>query len=90
MAPCDLGVHRGLRVHREQLADDEVATVDGMVVTSAVRTAYDLARWSTLVEGVVAADALGGSGASDPQRCSGWRLATRECGGAEGFPWSPS
>jgi very-short-patch-repair endonuclease len=37
---------RGLRVHREQLADDEVVTVDGLVVTSAIRTAYDLARWS--------------------------------------------
>jgi very-short-patch-repair endonuclease len=59
---------RGLRVHREQLADDEVETVAGLVVTSAVRTAYDLARWSTQVEGIVAADALGrigrfGSGA---------------------------
>ncbi|MGH3697775.1 MAG: endonuclease domain-containing protein [Pseudonocardiaceae bacterium] len=50
---------RGLRVHREQLADDEVETVSGLVVTSAIRTAYDLARWSTQVEGVVAADALG-------------------------------
>lgn len=59
---------RGLRVLREQLADDEVETVAGLVVTSAIRTAYDLARWSTQVEGVVAADALGrigrfGSGA---------------------------
>src|SRR5262249_46004387 len=50
---------RGLRVHRERLADDEVVTVNGFVVTSAIRTAYDLARWSTQVEGVVAADALG-------------------------------
>ncbi len=50
---------RGLRVHREQLADDEVETVSGLVVTSAIRTAYDLARWSTQVEGVVAADGLG-------------------------------
>ncbi|MGH3834044.1 MAG: endonuclease domain-containing protein [Pseudonocardiaceae bacterium] len=50
---------RGLRVHREQLADDEVETVSGLVVTSAIRTAYDLARWSTQVEGVVAADAMG-------------------------------
>ncbi|MGH3931933.1 MAG: hypothetical protein ACRDTF_18385 [Pseudonocardiaceae bacterium] len=43
---------RGLRVHREQLATDEVETVEGLLVTTAVRTAYDLARWSTLVEGV--------------------------------------
>lgn len=57
---------RGLRVHREQLADDEVATVDGLVVTSAIRTAYDLARWSTQIEGVVAADALGRLGGFGP------------------------
>lgn len=49
---------RGLRVHREQLADDEVQTVGELVVTSSIRTAYDLARWSTQIEGVVAADAL--------------------------------
>ena len=59
---------RGLRVHRDQLTDDEVETAAGLVVTSAIRTAYDLARWSTQIEGVVAADALGrigrfGSGA---------------------------
>lgn len=57
---------RGLRVHREQLADDEVQTVDGLVVTSAIRTAYDLARWSTQIEGVVAADALGRIGRFGP------------------------
>jgi hypothetical protein len=50
---------RGLRVHREQLTDDEVETVSGLVVTSAIRTAYDLARWSTQIEGAVVADALG-------------------------------
>ncbi len=62
----DLRLYRGLRVHREQLADDEVETVSGLVVTSAVRTAYDLARWSPLVEGVVAADALARIGRFGP------------------------
>lgn len=57
---------RGLRVHREQLADDEIETVGDLVVTSAIRTAYDLARWSTQVEGVVAADALGRIGSFGP------------------------
>ncbi len=56
----------GLRVHREQLADDEVEMVAGVMVTTAIRTAYDLARWSTLVEGVVAADALGRIGRFGP------------------------
>lgn len=67
----DLRVCRGLRVHREQLADDEVETVDGLVVTSALRIAYDLARWSTLVEGVVAADALGRIGCFGPDALRG-------------------
>lgn len=33
---------RGLRVHRERLADDEVETVAGLVVTSAIRTRPEL------------------------------------------------
>lgn len=57
---------RGLRVHRERLADDEVQMVNGLVVTSPIRTAYDLARWSTQIEGVVAADALGRIGRFGP------------------------
>jgi hypothetical protein len=58
VTPDDLRACRGLRVHREQLAEDEVETAAGLVLTSAIRTAYDLARWLPLVEGVVAADAL--------------------------------
>ncbi|MGH3945557.1 MAG: DUF559 domain-containing protein [Pseudonocardiaceae bacterium] len=75
VARADLREYRGLRVHREQLADDEVETVGGLVVTSALRTAYDLARWSTLVEGVVAADALGRIGHFGPTALVG--LAAR-------------
>ncbi|MGH3897424.1 MAG: hypothetical protein ACRDTA_04060 [Pseudonocardiaceae bacterium] len=65
----------GCGVHRDQLVDDEVETVAGLVVTSALRTAYDLARWSTLVEGVVAADALGRIGRFGPAALVG--LAAR-------------
>lgn len=63
---ADVRECRGLRVHREQLAGDEIETVAGLCVTSAIRTAYDLARWSNLVEGVVAADALGRIGRFGP------------------------
>lgn len=66
MVRTDLRECRGLRVHREQPADDEVVAMDGLVTTSTIRTAYDLARWSTLVEGVVAADALGRIGRFGP------------------------
>ncbi len=71
VARVDVRECRGLRVHREQLADDEVEAVDGLAVTSAIRTAYDLARWSTLVEGVVAADALGRIGRFGPSALVG-------------------
>ena len=49
--------HR-LRVHRGRLHADDVTTVHGMVVTSPLRTAYDLGRRKPLVEAVVAVDAL--------------------------------
>src|SRR4051794_22018086 len=48
----------GLVVHRGLLAPDEVTTVDGVAVTNALRTAYDLARAGPLAEAVVALDTL--------------------------------
>lgn len=48
----------GLRVHRDRIADDELWTSHGAVVTSPLRTAFDLARWLPLVDAVVATDAL--------------------------------
>jgi very-short-patch-repair endonuclease len=47
-----------LVVHRDRLAAEEIVTVHGCAVTSPARTAFDLARWHGLTEGVVAADAL--------------------------------
>ena len=48
----------GLRTRRDRLLPDEVTTVGGIAVTTAPRTAYDLARHTPLVDGVVALDAL--------------------------------
>jgi very-short-patch-repair endonuclease len=48
----------GLLVRHDELPPDEVSEVDGCRVTSALRTAYDLARRLPLVEAVVALDAL--------------------------------
>jgi hypothetical protein len=53
-------------VHRDLLADDEVTTVDGVAVTTPLRTAWDLARWLPTVEAVVAVDALARVGGFDP------------------------
>ncbi len=56
----------GLVVHRDLLADDEVTVVDGVPVTSPLRTAWDLARSLPTVEAVVAVDALARVGGFDP------------------------
>jgi very-short-patch-repair endonuclease len=64
-APVDLVVpggayreHPGLIVHRGLLLPDETTSVDGMTVTTPVRTAYDLGRNPSVTEAVVALDAL--------------------------------
>ncbi|MCH6167841.1 DUF559 domain-containing protein [Pseudonocardia alaniniphila] len=56
---CGCGSRPGLRVRRDRLAFDEITVLpDGIVVTTPLRTAYDLARRSPLVDAVVAVDAL--------------------------------
>lgn len=64
-APAEVALPRGrmrprpeLLVHQGVLCTDEIAVVDGVWVTSPVRTAYDLARRDPYVEAVVALDAL--------------------------------
>lgn len=66
-APAELtiaGEHvrapRGVRVHQLTLADDERRCRFGVELTTPLRTAYDLARRGTLVDAVVAVDALAG------------------------------
>jgi hypothetical protein len=58
---------RGLVVHRGLLLPDETTAVDGLTVTTRARTAYDLARYApSLVEAVVAVDALAAADVSAP------------------------
>jgi hypothetical protein len=57
----------GLLVRRDRLARDEITAVDGIAVTSSARTAYDLVRWTPLVEGVIAVDALARVGGFHPE-----------------------
>jgi uncharacterized protein DUF559 len=59
ITPRGLLTRRGLLVRHDELAPDEVTDAGGCVVTSPLRTAYDLARRLPLVEAVVALDALG-------------------------------
>jgi len=54
----DLREQPGLTVHCDLLADDEITDVGDLPTTTALRTAWDLARWLPTVESVVAMDAL--------------------------------
>jgi very-short-patch-repair endonuclease len=58
--------HPGLLVRRRQVSDDEIALAEGARVTTALRTAFDLACRLSLREGVVAVDALARVGAFEP------------------------
>jgi very-short-patch-repair endonuclease len=48
----------GLIVHTDALTADETVVQAGLRMTAPARTAFDLARWQPLVEGVTAVDAL--------------------------------
>ncbi len=48
----------GVRVFRSRLGPDDVVDVEGIPVTSPLRTAFDLARATTVERGVVAVDAV--------------------------------
>ena len=58
VGPRRLRPRSGLAVHQSLLRPEEVEVVDGLSVTSPIRTAYDLVRAADFVEGVVALDAL--------------------------------
>ncbi|MBV8992611.1 MAG: hypothetical protein JO287_02660 [Pseudonocardiales bacterium] len=62
---CSAGA-AGPYVHRDLLADDEITDAGGLLTTTAVRTAWDLARWLPTVEAVVAMDALAKLGRFTP------------------------
>jgi very-short-patch-repair endonuclease len=62
----DLREQPGLTIHRDLLAIDEVIHADDVAVTTALRTAWDLARWLPTVEAVVAVDSLAGVGRFAP------------------------
>lgn len=58
----------GLVVHQQRLGPDEVEDVDGVLVTTPVRTAYDLGRRLRLVDAVAAVDQLCALGVCGPER----------------------
>lgn len=48
----------GIRVHEERIEEDEITVVDGILVTSASRTALDLGCWYPTTAAVAGIDAL--------------------------------
>lgn len=56
-APAEVARPR-LIVHRDTIAADELTELDGLVTTTQLRTARDLARRLDLVEAVVAVDRI--------------------------------
>lgn len=48
----------GIRVHEERIEEDEITVVDGILVTSAARTALDLGCWYPTTAAVAGIDAL--------------------------------
>lgn len=77
----DLRRHPGLRVHRGRACGEDVRDVGGCRVTAPLRTAWDLARRSLLVDAVVAVDALARCGEFAPDALLARR---REQPGARG------
>jgi hypothetical protein len=71
IVPHRFVAHRGLRVRRDHLAEQDVLETGDVRVTTPLRTAWDLARRLTLVEAVVAVDALARRRRSDVR----WALA---------------
>jgi hypothetical protein len=80
----DLREQPGLTVHRDLLADDEITDVGGLPITTSLRTAWDLARWLSTVEAVVAMDALARVGRFTPGAVLGFMTAIPERAGAVG------
>ena len=60
----------GLVIRQDVLGPDDVVDVEGVLVTSAERTAWDLARRLRFDDAVVAVDALARVAGSHPRSCS--------------------
>lgn len=78
--------HPGLLVHRDRIAPGEIHRVDGLEVTSPLRTAYDLARRGPLVDRVVAVDALANRHRFSPDLLLHFANRYRGARGNDGLP----
>jgi Protein of unknown function (DUF559) len=58
-----LRTRAGCLVREITVADDDLQVVDGVLMTTPLRTVFDCGRWLSVVEGTVVADAISHSGA---------------------------
>ncbi|WP_143517323.1 DUF559 domain-containing protein [Pseudonocardia sp. MH-G8] len=79
VAPHRMRSRPGLLVRQDELPPDEIEEVGGVLVTTPQRTAYDLGRRGTLLEAVIAVDALSNVHGFDPAEVL--LLARRHLGG---------
>ena len=69
---CHLADRGGVRYFRADLGDEDRVAVDGVPVTSRIRTGFDLARWASLEDGVVALDVMARQTGLDPLAVVGY------------------
>lgn len=81
--PPRLRIRRGaaIRCLRSQLSPEDLVLVDGVPVTTPVRTAFDLARTGTLVQAVVALDVLARGRPTFAEEVIGYAQSRRKWGG---------
>jgi hypothetical protein len=67
------------------VADSDLQVVDGLTMTTELRTVFDCARWLSLVEAVVVADALSHSGLVSREELAAYALTHRGLRGIRQF-----
>jgi Protein of unknown function (DUF559) len=65
----------GCHVREITVDEADLQIIDGLVMTTPLRTVFDCARWLTPVEAVVVADALAHEGLVTPEELAGYRKA---------------
>lgn len=67
----------GCHVREISVEDSDLQSIDGTLVTTPLRTAFDCARWLSLVEAVVVADSFAHAGRISPERLRSYVLGHR-------------
>jgi hypothetical protein len=80
-------VRSGCLIREITVDSSDLVIVDGTSITTAVRTAFDCARWLSLVEAVVVCDALAHSGLMAPESFRAYVRRHRKLRGVRQADW---